>query len=417
MSIRSTILSFIEKRFDINDILKHKTMSWLFGMDTKAGIELTYDKAIECSTVYACIRVLAESVASLPFMVYKKSADGKSKEVAIDHPLYPLLHDSPNDFQTAFEFRENQMGHLNMRGNSFAFIDWSKGNKIKRILPLNPDAMKVVLNGGGSLTYKYIDPQTKVEKEYPSEAIWHTRGMSFDGIMGVSPIRVARQAIGISLGAEDYSATFYRNNARPSGILKHPGTLKPDVAKQLKDDTQEALTGDNRHKMILFQGGVEWQSIGLTQADAQYLESRNFQVAEIARFYRVPLMLIGHNDTITYASAEQFMLMFVIHSLRPWLVRIEQSANKNLLTQKDRDNGYYTEHVLEGLLRGDTATRYEGYTKAISSRWMTRNEVRSLENLNPVDGGDEFENPNIDVKQPPGENDEPETDGEADIPD
>ncbi|GAG33780.1 unnamed protein product, partial [marine sediment metagenome] len=196
--------------------------------------------------------------------------------------------------------------------------------------------------------------------------------------------------------AEDHGISYFQNGARASGIAKLPGMLKEAAKNELKKSIQEGMTGDNKFKVLVFEQGMEWQQVSLTNEDSQYLETRNFQVADIARIFRVPLVLIGHQDKApTYASNEQFMLSFVTHTIRPWVVRIEQSANKALLTEEERKT-FFWKFKIEGLLRGDTKTRYEGYASAIQARWMSPNEVRALEDMNPRDGGDEFLNPAID---------------------
>lgn len=360
-----------------------------------AGFSVGGDNALKQTTVYACVRVLAETISSLPLYLYKRK-DEDQKEPARDHYLWPILHDSPNNFQTSLEFFEMAIGHMCLRGNAFAFIERNQAGRISRLVPLNPDRIKVNIADPETQTleYEYRDDQGQPRTLEASD-IWHQRMLSTDGFVGVSPIEMAKKAIQLSSVAEDHGVAYFANGARASGIAKLPGTLKEPAQKRLQESLQSAMSGGNKFKVLVFEQGMEWQQLSLTNEDSQYLETRNFQVQEIARLFRVPCILIGHPDkTSTYASAEQFMLSFVVHTIRPWLVRIEQSINKNLLTDTERRK-YFAKFKVEGLLRGDTSSRYAAYASAISSRWMSPNEVRALEDMNPREGGDEYQNPAI----------------------
>jgi HK97 family phage portal protein len=374
--------------------------SILSQLKTHSGKTVNADSALYSSAVVGCVRVLAETLASLPLVIYKKRPDG-GKDTADGHPLYPILHDSPHPMLSSFEFRELFMGHLSLRGNSYAFKEQNNAGLILSLTPLLPQNMTPeVAPDGKSKIYRYISGEGRPEVFKDSE-IWHLKGLSTDGIIGLSPVSLAREAIGMALAAEDYGARFFNNDARPGGILTSPGKLQPDAAKRLKESVEEASTGANRHRLMVLEQGLDWKQVGLSQTDSQFLETRKLQIEEIARIYRVPCILIGHsNSTSTFASAEQFMLSFVIHTMRPWVVRWEQSINMHLLTASDRKQGYFAEFKLDALLRGDTASRYAAYSQAIASRIMNPNEVRALENMNPYDGGDEYKNPAIDKSQP-----------------
>lgn len=382
---------------------------WLWealgGVKSKSGASVTPDSALTSAAVYACVRVLAESIASLPLIVYKKRADG-GKDVATDHYLYPILHDSPNSFQTSFEFREMQTGHIALRGNGYSLKVKRADGRIAELIPLNPAAMKIEVKDGALLyRYAYIDGK---QKTFPQDEIWHVKGLSSDGYVGLSPVTLAREPIGLSLAAQDHGARLFSNGARPGGVLSMPGRLSEDAAKRLKASWQEAYTGDNAYKVAVCEEGLTWASVGMSNEDAQFLQSRQFQVEEIARIFRVPCVLIGHPDkTATYASAEQFFLSFVVHTIRPWLVRYEQSINKYLFTETERKQGYFAEFKVDGLLRGDIASRYNAYAIARQNKWMNANEIRALENMNPIEGGEVYENPNIDLNKD--QNDEPPT--------
>jgi HK97 family phage portal protein len=366
---------------------------------TKSGLQITPESALNTSTVFACVRVISETVASLPLLVYKKTADG-GKEVYDKHPLYYILHDSPNPWQTKFEFFEMSTGHVCLRGNSYAFIVRDNADRIKGFVPLNPGMVTIEVAGdfdAPRITYRYrpeVQGAYGTEQLFDASEIWHVKGLSSDGITGISPLSMARESIGLAQASESHGALFFKNGAQTSLVATTPGKLNEDSHKRLRGSIQEAVSGENKFRVLLMEQGLDVKAVGMSNADSQFLETRQFQVEEIARIFRVPSILIGHsNNNSTYASAEQFMLSFVTHTIRPWVSRIEQSINKYLLSDQDRKAGVFAEFKLDGLLRGDTQSRYTAYASALQMMWMTRNEVRSLENLNPVEDGDEFENP------------------------
>ena len=361
---------------------------------TASGITISTDeKAMQCSAVYACIRVLAEAAASLPLFIYKRNPD-RSREVAEKHYLNSILHDKPNEFQTSYEFRETMMAHLCLRGNFYAYKEMNGGGQIVNLIPLNPTRMKVSRNNQ-TLEYEYTD-DTGSSNYWTAKEIWHIKGISSDGVLGFSPVTIAREQIGLALKMEEHGARVFSNYARPSGILSTPGKLSENAADRLKKSWYQAQGGDNVHKVAVVEEGLTWTSIGYSNEDSQFLESRNFQIEDIARIFKVPSILINHSDkSATYASVEQQMLSFVIHSLRPWLVRIEQSINKNLLTDAEKKQGYFAEHKLEGLLRGDIQARYSAYAIGRQNGWLSANEIRELENLNPIEGGNKYDNPMV----------------------
>jgi HK97 family phage portal protein len=380
---------------------------------SKSGLSITPETALYTSAVFACVRVISETVASLPLQVYRRLADG-GKEINTTHPLYTILHDSPNPWQTKFEFFEMETSHVALRGNAYSFIVRDQAARVKGFVPLNPANMQVEVAGdfdAPKITYRYRPELTGVGSEqlFDASEIWHIKGLSSDGITGISPLAMARESIGLAQASEAHGATFFRNGAQTSLVATTPGKLNEESHKRLRESIQAAVGGDNKFKVLLLEQGLDAKAVGMSNADSQFLETRQFQVEEIARIFRVPSILIGHsNNNSTYASAEQFMLSFVTHTLRPWVSRIEQSINKYLLSDQDRKAGVFAEFNLDGLLRGDTQSRYTAYASALQNTWMTRNEVRAKENLNPVDGGDEFENPAITTKEMADEPQEPD---------
>ena len=387
----------IEKRSSLSDP-NHWILKSLQSIITKAGINVTAEKALASSAVFACVRVIAETIASLPFMMYRRIADDQ-REAAREHPLYPLLYaPGPNPWQTGPEFWEMQIGHNALRGNSYSFIMRNGNGQIVGLIPLNPDSMnvKVVINDYQTpeITYQYQSAGMNKSVDIPASSIWHLKGISSDGFVGLSPLTLAREAIGLSIAAEEHGSVYFKNGAKASGIASFPGKLKEESYQRFKNSMQEAISGDNKFKILLLESGCTWTNIGLTNEDSQFLETRQFQVEDIARIFRVPAILIGHPDKAsTYASAEQFMISFVTHTIRPWLVRIEKSIHKYLIPENEQRD-YYAEFNVDGLMRGDTKSRYEAYASAITNLWMSPNEARKKENMPPRDGGDEFKNPN-----------------------
>jgi HK97 family phage portal protein len=413
--IRNFAEKYVEKR-SLND-----PNHWIIRLTdsfsrSKSGIQITPETALQTSAVFACVRVLSETIASLPLQIYQKKGDKKS--VAEKHYLYPILHDSPNPWQTKFEFIEMLMGHTALRGNAYAYKVVDGLRRIKGFVPLSPARMEVEATGdfdNPKIVYKYRGEGQQMPEEFDADEVWHLKGLSADGFVGLSPLGMARESIGLAQAAEEHGGMFFRNGAQPSLVASTPGKLSETARKNISESLQVATTGSNKHKIILLEQGLDAKSVGMGNRDSQFLETRQFQVQEIARIFRVPCILIGHPDSAsTYASAEQFMLSFVTHTIRPWTVRIEQSINKYLLSDADRKAGYYAEFKLDALLRGDTTSRYNAYSSALANMWMTRNEVRALENLDPVEDGDDFENPNTTTSESNSTASAPDTGTESD---
>lgn len=384
------------------------------GASTRAGVLINDRTALNVSTVWACIKVLGESMASLPLMVYRRRPDG-GKEPATDHPLFRILHDRPNDVQTSYELRECLMAHLNLRGNAYCYKELAANGTINRLIPLNPARMNPKLTADG-IVYEY-SPRTGGVYRWPAAFVWHLKGMTTaglvatlddEGITGLSPITIARNSIGMTQAVEDYGADVFARQATPGAILKHPQTLKPQARDYLKQSL-DAYASSKRRMSLVLEEGMEWVQVGMNNDDSQFLETRVFQVKEIARWFGVPLVLLQEPEKFPYASAEQFFLSFVVHTLRPWCTRWEQSMNASLLN--DNSGTYFTEHKLDGLLRGDIASRYAAYAVGRQWGWLSANDIRGLENMNPIPDGNRYLEPlNMGT---PGEKPEPETKGGA----
>ena len=359
----------------------------LFDRNGSAGVSVSIDNAMQVSAVFACVRILSEGVASLPLKLYRRNPDG-SKELATDHPLYSILHSTPNNEQTAFDLREFQMVHLGMRGNAYCQVNRDGRGRIGEILPLDSQYMKLDRNASGQLIFHYDDNSTK--RTFNRDQIWRIGGTGTNGVTGLSPIGLARESIGLAIATERHGGSLFKNGAQVPQVLEHPHEMSDEAYDRLKKSINEKHGGvENAHKMMILEGGSKLSSVGMTNEDSQFLQSRKFQIAEIARWYRVPLHMLNELDKATFSNIEHQSLEFVIHTLRPWLTRIEQTINRDLLLPSERGT-YFAEHSVEGLLRGDTKSRYEAYGKAINDGWINRNEVRGFENLNPVDGLDEY---------------------------
>ena len=358
------------------------------GISSATGRTVTPESALQLSAVYACVRILAETVASLPLRVYRRRPDG-GKEPAPGHPLYHVLHDAGNPEMTAFELRETMMGHLVLRGNSYAEIERNGYTGDPAALwPLRPDRM-TVKRPAQRLVYEYELPDG-TPKVFQASQILHVRGLSSNGIVGMSPIAVAREAIGLGLAAEEFGARFFGNGARPGVVLEHPGELSDAAYERLKGSWNEQHQGlTNAQRLAILEEGMKVSVIGVPPNDAQFLETRKFQVVEIARLFRVPPHMIGDLDRATFSNIEQQSIEFVTHTIRPWTERLEQRYDLSLLDEAERAE-YFVEHLLDGLLRGDITSRYQSYATGRQWGWLSVNDIRALENMNPVEGGEEY---------------------------
>lgn len=367
------------------------------GMETGTGVDVSPESALRYTTVAICVRVLAESVASLPCILYKKRKDG-GKDRAVDHPLYRVLHDRANGWNTAFEYREGQMGNLCTRGNGYALIERNRKGQTISLVPLNPDGVSIEQARDWSPIYTATMPDNK-RRQLRAGEMHHIRGPFPKGYQGRSMISLAREGIGLGLATEKFGAALFKHGAKPSGVLEHPGKLGGEAIKNIRDSFEERASGlDNAQRPLVLEEGMKWTALSINPDDAQFLETRKFQRAEIAGIFRVPLHLINDLERSTNNNIEHQSLDFVIHSLTPWLERWEQAMERDLLTPLEREEGYYIEFLTDALLRGDTKSRYEAYSSAIQNKWMNANEVRDKENLNPIEGGDVYENPAIQVK-------------------
>ena len=358
--------------------------------NSNSGVRVDETTAMQTSAVYACVKILAESVASLPLHLFKKGKDGKN-EYAEQHPLFSCLYDEPNDEMTSFEFREIMMTSVLLWGNAYARIIRKQGH-VTELWYLKPQYMTVERDTQtGKIKYTYSDDITNKTYVYKPNQIFHLKGLSIDGVKGLSPIAQAREAVGLSLATEEYGAKFFGNGARPGGVLEHPGTLKdPEKLRQSWNQVYQGTR--NSHKVAVLEEGMKYHSIGIAPEDAQFLETRKYQVNEICRIFRVPPHLVGDLERATFSNIEHQSIEFVQHTIRPWLVRWEQATAKSLLSDEEKTL-YFARFNVDGFLRGDYKSRMEGYAIGRQNGWLSTNDIRRLEELPLVPeslGGDDY---------------------------
>lgn len=361
--------------------------SFLFGRTT-SGKPVNERTAMQTTAVYACVRILAEAVASLPLHVYEYRDDG-GKKLVHDHPLYYLLHDEPNPEMTSFVFRETLMSHLLIWGNAYAQIIRDGAGRVLGLYPLLPDKMEVQRDDKGNIYYVYSrnSDENPTFKEYgniklKAEDVLHIPGLGFDGLIGYSPIAMAKNAVGMTLACEEYGASFFANGANPGGVLEHPGVLKdPSKVRESWNSVYRGVS--NAHKIAVLEEGMKYQQIGIPPEEAQFLETRKFQINEIARLYRIPPHMVGDLDKSSFSNIEQQSLEFVKYTLDPWVIRWEQSLQRSLLLPGEKGK-YFIKLNVDGLLRGDYQSRMNGYAVGRQNGWFSANDIREMENMNPI---------------------------------
>ena len=367
--------------------------SFFMGGST-SGKRVNERSSMQMTAVYSCVRILSEAVAGLPLHFYKYTDNG-GKEKAADHPLYFLLHDEPNPEMTSFVFRETLMTHLLLWGNAYSQIIRNGKGEVIGLYPLMPDRMNVERDSKGQLYYEYtvsMDDAPTVKGStvvLPPSEVLHIPGLGFDGLVGYSPIAMAKNAIGMAIACEEYGAKFFANGAQPSGVLEHPGTLKDP--SRVRESWQSTFGGShNANKVAVLEEGMKYTPISISPEQAQFLETRKFQINEIARIFRVPPHMVGDLEKSSFSNIEQQSLEFVKYTLDPWVSRWEQSMARSLLTPEEKKK-YFVKFNVDGLLRGDYQSRMNGYAVGRQNGWMSANDIRELENLDRIPeelGGD-----------------------------
>lgn len=359
----------------------------LYGTSS-SGKSVTVDGAMQLSTVWACVRLLSETVSTLPLKVYRRMPDG-SREEAVNHPLYRVLCISPNAEMTPGRFMLTVVASLVMRGNAFVekkFI----GSRIVALVPLLPQLMTVKRLKNGKLEYTYTEDGNK--RTLNESQVMHIRGFGMDGVAGMMPVNAGRDVLGAAMAADEAAAKFFENGMQASGFLSQDeGSLTKDQREQLRTSLAAFAGSKNAGKLMVLEGGLKYQGITLNPEAAQMLQTRAFQIEEICRWFRVPPMMVGHMDKASSwaSSVEGMNLQFLTNTLRPLLDNIEQEIIRCLIGEREADT-YYAEFSVEGLLRADLAARREWYASALQNGWMNRNKVAALENMPPIPGGDVY---------------------------
>ena len=361
--------------------------AWLTGLfgTSKTGVQVSEDNALTFSAVYAAVRIISETIASIPLKVYQ--ADGETRVKAVGHPVQDLLAKAPNSVSSTFTFREAMASNLVLHGNAYAKIEMNAAGRPTALIPLNPMKVEVKVVDGEKV-YVFDKKHTYLDYE-----MLHFVGLSFNGLTGKSPLSMAREAVAIGLAAQEYGARFYSNGANAGGVITAPGRLNTEVVKRLRESWNRAQSGNsNSHSTAILEEGMKYEKIGLDPEAAQFLQSRKFQVNEIARIFRIPPSYLADlENSSTRANTEQQAIQFVRDCITPYVRRMEVELNRKLF-REDEPN-LYAYFTMEGLMRGDLQGRYDAYATARQWGWLSVNDIRDLENLNPVEGGDIYLQP------------------------
>jgi HK97 family phage portal protein len=368
------------------------------------GVRVNARTAARHAPVFACVRVLAESVGQLPLHLLVEKGE-REKAKAKEHPLYDLLRIAPNDIQTTQEWVEMIVAHLALRGNHYSFINSGvSGDRVRELLPLNPDAVTPKLSQDGARVLydvRFADGRRDV---LPAEKVFHVPLFTLDGFRGVSPIEYARESIGLDIAVARHAARLFANGANPGGVLQTDQVLGDEEYGRIRDSWEARHQGlDNAHRVAILEAGLKWAAVGLSAEDAQMLESRKFGRTEICGIFRVPPMMIQDLERATFTNSEQQARVFVDYTLMPYLTRIEARIRLRLLSEKDRKT-HFAKFNVAALLRGDMKSRAEFYTRQIQNGALSPNEIREFEDMNPREGGDIYLTPAnmlIDGKPPP----------------
>jgi HK97 family phage portal protein len=358
---------------------------------SKAGIAVNWKTALQYSTAQACVRIISEDIAQLPFGVYRSLPGGGNEQVT-DHPVHKLLKIKPNSEQSAFEMREQMGLHAVLTNNGYAWKNIVRG-AVQELLPFEPHQVRPVRKNGE--TSYVLTLEGGKQETVPKNEIWHLRGPSWNGYQGIDGIRLLRETVGLALAMEDHGSRLFSNGATVGGVLSTEANLNPDQAKALRESWESRQSGgENAYKTAVMWGGMKWTPMAQQNDHAQFLESRRFQVEETCRYWNIPPVMVGHSDkTTTYASAEQMVLIYLRQCLGPWLTRIEQSANCNLLTDDEIAAGYFCKFTRNAMLAMTATDRSNFYRTMYGIGAINPNEIRELEDMNPYEGGGQYRVP------------------------
>lgn len=379
----------------------------LGGGPTQSGVQVSDELALQLQAVWSCCKVLAEDIAALPLIVYRRLDDGQ-KERAPNHPLFPVLGFKPNSEMTRVQFLEALILNMGLRGNGYAHVVRGADGRARELWPLRSDHVQITRNDDGTLTYQWSPgasfapgAQDSSVRHFTPEQILHSPLMSRDGVLGLSPITQARESIGLAYTAQSYGARLFQNDSRPGGVLKHPKELGEEARTRLQDSWRLAHEGTaHAHRVAVLEEGMEWQQVGISPEDSQFLETRKYQRTEIAGLYRVPPHMIGDLDHATFSNIEHQSIDYVKFTLLPWLVRLEMALKRDVFAEGEP---FFAEFLVDGLLRGTLKERYEAHRIAHEGGWMNANEIRKLENMGPIPGGELYWKPSnmTDGTEPP----------------
>jgi HK97 family phage portal protein len=354
------------------------------GSASATGMRITEASAKRVATVLACVGVIGRNIGTMPIKIYTEAPDG-SKRLVTSHPIYRVLYERPNDQQTAFEFKQQMQGHLELRGNAYAEIKPGSRGAVDQLVPMHPDRVHVErAKPSGRLLYKYNDPLSDNTRTLVQEEVFHLRNFSDDGAVGQSTIGMACDTFGVALAQQDYTARFLKNDGRPPFVFEGTNFKTKEDREKFVRNWQEQQTGGNRGKAGVLPIGVTIKELGVKPIDQQLLDARKFSRIEICSIFGVPPHLIGETEkTATYASVEQFNIMYAVHCILARCVLWEQAIQRDLITS----DKYFAKFSMAALLRGDTASRYAAYHTAIGDGWLCQDEARALEDMNPIPGG------------------------------
>lgn len=359
-----------------SDILK----LLLQGRQSKSGVHVDDESAMRQATYHACVRVLAEDLAKIPCITYRRNGNG-GKDRDPKHWLYELLHDQPNSTNTAFEFVEMQQALMLLRGNAYAFVNWTSGGRIYEVLPLHPDTVTPKRNSDWSIEYKYTGDMG--QDTFTQRNIWHIRGLSLNGFMGITPVAYMRESLGLAIATEEYGARLFKNGVNRKGVIRHPKALSDDAYMRLKTELTDEAGLENAWKPLLLEDGLDWKETSMTNDDAQFLDTRKFQRDEICAMMRVPPHKVANLERAHFNNVEQASQDYVTDSLLPWIRRWEASIRRDLIPRADRPE-LVVNFLVEGLLRGDTTARGEFYSKMFKLGALSTNDILEMENRNRI---------------------------------
>jgi len=357
------------------------------GGASASGIKVTPDSALQYTAYWAAVNIIAGSIGALPLLVYERLERGKER--ATKHPAWRLLYDRPNEYMDALTFRETIQGHVLTWGNGYAEIQRGGDGRPIALWPLLPNRTRAKLDAKRRLYYE-VDKPDGGQANLAPENVLHLKGLGFDGLVGYSPVRYHSEAIGLAQATQGYAAGFFKRGATPSGVMEHPGQLSELAKKNLRDSTEREHAGlDQAHRIWILEEDMKWHQIGVPANEAQLLESRKFSVADIARIFQVPMHMLAEMDRATFANIEHQGIEFLTQTLFRWMRRWEMEAGEKLFGIAERET-HFAEFLVEAFLRGDTLSRYRAYHIGRQGGWLSANDVRERENMNPVEGGDEY---------------------------